>query len=62
MPTIRIELFEGRTPEKKKALVKELTDATVRVLECSPAAVDIILHEIKKSDWATGGQLWSEKS
>lgn len=61
MPTIRIELFEGRTPEKKKALVKELTDATVKVLECSAASVDIILHEVKKSDWATGGQFWSEK-
>ena len=62
MPTIRIDLFEGRTPEKKKALVKELTDATVRVLECSSASVDIILHEVKKTDWATGGQLWSEKN
>ena len=62
MPTIRVDLFEGRTPEKKKALIKELTDATVRALECSPAAVDIILNEVKKSDWATGGQLWSEKT
>ena len=33
MPTIRVDLFEGRSPEKKKALIKELTEATVRALE-----------------------------
>ena len=32
MPTLRVELFEGRTPEQKRALAKELTDACVRVL------------------------------
>jgi 4-oxalocrotonate tautomerase len=62
MPTIRIDLFEGRSPEMKKALVKELTEATVRVLVCPAASVDIILNEVKKSDWATGGQFWSEKT
>jgi hypothetical protein len=23
--------------------------------------VDVILYDIKKTDWATGGELWSEK-
>lgn len=62
MPTIRVEMFEGRTPEKKKALVKELTDATVRALGVPASAVEVVLFDIKKSDWATGGELWSEKS
>jgi 4-oxalocrotonate tautomerase len=29
MPTIRVELMEGRTPEQKTALVKALTQAAV---------------------------------
>ncbi|MBX9872880.1 MAG: 4-oxalocrotonate tautomerase [Burkholderiaceae bacterium] len=61
MPTIRVEMFEGRTPEQKKEFVKALTEATVRTLGTSPEAVDVILTDVKKSDWATGGVLWSEK-
>ncbi|MBS0446726.1 MAG: 4-oxalocrotonate tautomerase [Proteobacteria bacterium] len=62
MPTLRVEMFEGRTAEQKRALAKELTDACVRVLGGSPDSVDILIYDIKRSDWATGGTLWSEKA
>jgi 4-oxalocrotonate tautomerase len=62
MPTIRVELMEGRTPEQKKNLVKALTQAVVDTLGSQPAQVDVLLFDIKRSDWATGGELWSEKS
>lgn len=61
MPTIRVEMFEGRTPEQKREFVKAVTEATVKTLGSSPEAVDVILSEVKKSDWASGGVLWSEK-
>lgn len=61
MPTIRVELFEGRTPEQKKEFVQAITEATVKSLGTSPEAVDVILFDIKKSDWASAGVLWSEK-
>jgi 4-oxalocrotonate tautomerase len=61
MPTIRVDLFEGRTPEQKKNLVKALTQACVETLGSKPESVDILLYDIKPSDWATGGELWSEK-
>jgi 4-oxalocrotonate tautomerase len=61
MPTIRVEMFEGRTAEQKKNLVKALTDAVVETLGGKPDAVDVILYDIKPSEWATGGELWSEK-
>jgi 4-oxalocrotonate tautomerase len=61
MPTIRVELFEGRTPEQKKAFVKALTQACVDTLGSKPEGVDVLLYDIKPSDWATGGELWSEK-
>ena len=60
MPTIRIELFEGRTAEQKAALAREVTEACVRVFGGSPGSVDILFYDIKKSDWATGGVLWSQ--
>ncbi len=62
MPTIRVELLEGRTPEQKKNLVTALTQAVVETLGSKPEAVDILLFDIKRSDWATGGKLWSERS
>ena len=37
MPTLHVELFEGRTLQQKAALAKELTDACVRVLGGSAA-------------------------
>lgn len=61
MPTIRVELLEGRTPEQKKELAKALTEATCKTLGSNPAAVDVLFFDIKKHDWASGGVLWSDK-
>jgi 4-oxalocrotonate tautomerase len=62
MPTIRIELFEGRTAAQKAALAQEVTAACVRVLGGNPGSVDILFYDIRKSDWATGGVLWSDRA
>jgi 4-oxalocrotonate tautomerase len=61
MPTIHVELFEGRTREQKTALAHELTQACVKVLGGSADSVDVIFTDVKRGDWATGGVLWSEK-
>lgn len=62
MPTIHVELFEGRTPLQKAALAKELTEACVRVLGGSPDGIDVIFQDVARHDWATGGTLWSERA
>lgn len=62
MPTIRVELFEGRTAEQKAALAKELTEACVRVLGGQPDGVDVLFFDMARHNWATGGQLWSDKA
>ena len=61
MPSIRIDMLEGRSPEIKKELVENITRAVVETLKCSPEAVDIILSEVARHHWATGGKLWSER-
>lgn len=61
MPTIRVEMFEGRTPEQKKNLVKALTQACIDTLGAKPESVDVLLFDIKPSAWATGGELWSDR-
>ncbi len=62
MPTLRVELFEGRTAEQKRALAKELTDACVRVLGGSADGVDVLFFDMRREDWASGGVLWSDKA
>lgn len=61
MPAIRVEMFEGRTPEQKRLLARELTDATVRALGVPADSVDIIMFDVPRHDWATAGVLWSER-
>ena len=60
MPTYHIEMLEGRTIEQKKKLVEEITRVTVEVLGGKPDAVDILITDVKRENWATGGKLWSE--
>jgi 4-oxalocrotonate tautomerase len=62
MPTLRVELFEGRTEQQKRDLARELTEACVRVLGGSPEAVDILFYDIARHDWASGGTLWSDRA
>ena len=61
MPTIRVEMFEGRTPEQKKEFFKAITEVACKTLGGKPEGVDVLIYELKKTDWATGGVLWSEK-
>lgn len=62
MPTIRVEMLEGRTPEQKTALVKALTQAVVESLGSKAESVDVVLFDIARQNWATGGVQWSEKT
>ena len=60
MPTYHVEMMEGRTLEQKKKLVSEITRVSVEVLGGAAESVDIIITDIKRDNWATGGKLWSE--
>ena len=61
MPTYRIELFEGRSVEQKRKLAEEITRVTTEVLGSAPESVDIIIiTDVPRHNWATGGKLWSE--
>jgi 4-oxalocrotonate tautomerase len=60
MPTFHIELFEGRTVEQKRKFVEAITRVTCETLGCTESAVDIILTDVKRENWATGGKLWSD--
>lgn len=60
MPTITVKLFKGRSVEQKREFAEVVTRETVRILKCTPDAVDIIFEEVEKHDWSHGGKLASD--
>ncbi len=61
MPVVIVEMWEGRTVEQKKQLVEGIT-SVFAAGGTPPEAVNIILKDNPKHNWATGGKLASEKS
>ena len=56
MPILDITLLSGRTYEKKRRLIQEVTDATVRALDVTPESVRVILREVHPSHFAVAGE------
>lgn len=61
MPTYHVEMLEGRTVEQKRKLVEEITRVSVEVLGGSPESVDVVITDVKRENWATGGKLWLDR-
>ena len=59
MPVVIVEMWEGRTLEQKKLLVKGITSAFEKI-GTAPESVQIILKDNAKSNWAIGHKLASE--
>ena len=61
MPVITVEMWEGRSIEIKKKLVKDITDVVSENLNCPKDVVTIILKDSPKYNWSLGGELASNK-
>ena len=60
MPTYHVEMMGSRTLEQKKQLVAAITRVSVKILGGEHESVDILITDIQRENWATGGKLWSE--
>ena len=60
MPSIHVEMFEGRTLEQKRAFVEAVARATCETLGTSTKSVDIVITDIKRENWGTRGKLWCD--
>ena len=61
MPIIRVEMLKGRTRDQKRELVKELTAAFVRTCGGKPEGLQIVIADVEKEDWGSGGELLADK-
>ena len=55
MPFIEVTLIEGRSKDKKVALMKALTDAAETTLGVPRESVRVVLREVPPEHWAVGG-------
>jgi len=60
MPTVILEILEGRTAEQKRAVVKDITDTIAKNFKVPPDVVRIIMHEYSKDCIAIAGKLVSD--
>ena len=60
MPVVIVEMWEGRTVDQKKQLAEGITAAFTKV-GVPAEALQIIMRDVPKHNWATGGKLASEK-
>lgn len=60
MPLVQVSVWEGMSLENKKKTVEGITKV-FEELGVPKQAVEIIIYEAPKSNWATGGELHSEK-
>lgn len=55
MPIVQISLVQGRTPERKEELIKNVTNAVAETLRISKERVHVVLHEMPKENIGRGG-------
>lgn len=61
MPIIDVSLVEGRSPEVKAVLIRELTEVAERVLGAPRASIRVLLREVPPENWGVGGVPKSER-
>lgn len=61
MPVVTVKIAKGRSVEKKRELVQAITDVVVSKLDVKPEWVTVLIDEYERENWATGGELHSDK-
>jgi 4-oxalocrotonate tautomerase family enzyme len=57
LPVVVVQLWEGRSTDQKRALVRSLTDAMVEHADARPEALHVAIQEYSREQWARNGVL-----
>ena len=61
MPEIIVHAIEGRSPEQKKALCADITDAVVKHFGVTAEQVTVSIVEARRDSKMKGGVMFSER-
>ena len=59
MPIVIVEMWEGRTIDQKRTIVDGIT-TTFEQIGVPPEALQIVINDVPKHNWAIAGKLASE--
>lgn len=62
MPVVTVEMWEGRTIEQKRRLVKAITEAMVEHADARPDALHVIIHDVPRESWGLAGVLGPDRT
>lgn len=60
MPVIRVSWWSGHTKEERAKVAREITEVFTR-LDIPPQGIHVLFEELPKENWATAGELHSER-
>lgn len=61
MPIVRVDLFEGRSVEQKRELVRGITEVVARTCGVSADGVHVLINEMTRDNWGRGAVLNSDR-
>lgn len=61
MPIIEVTMVEGRSPEKKEALIRALTDAAEQSIGAPRQSIRVLIREIPDAHFAVAGESFAAK-
>ncbi|MNF62414.1 2-hydroxymuconate tautomerase [compost metagenome] len=61
MPLLQVSIVEGRSPELKEQLIRDLTATVVETLAVKPESVRVLIQELPKTHWGTAGQSMAKR-
>ena len=57
MPFVSVKILEGHSIERKRKMVKEITECVARIAEIPESYVQVIFQEFSKENWAADKRL-----
>jgi len=60
MPVVIVEMWEGRSGSQKETLIQGITEA-FKQIGVPPEVLNIIIHDIPKTNWGSGGKQASQQ-
>jgi 4-oxalocrotonate tautomerase len=61
MPIVHVEMFEGRSVEQKRELVRGITETVARVCGVSADGIHVLINEMSRENWGRGAVLHADR-
>jgi 4-oxalocrotonate tautomerase len=61
MPIIHVSIVAGRSPEKIRNFISEVTEVTSRTLDAPKETIKIVVTEVQPTHWGSGGETIADR-